>query len=256
MAITTEERRLLSLTKQEEALLKYLEKRQASMQEIAETLKRPRTSLYWPLTQLEKRNLVGYRLVGKRKRWYSRLSELPLRGKLGSLQSAAGDVRVVEGVESMRELWAAAFDRHPGERMTILEGNAAVYSVTEKTGIDFMLEGHKRAYERKIVIESILGEKVYADMAKQRVNPRIVKSLAQWNTWIGYVVPDEWIESDAAVLIFSDSVILADWTRERAILINTPEIVALLKSLCSVFQLIGRKVDIVSYVRSIASQHS
>ena len=224
------------------------------MQELADYLVLPRTSLYWPLTQLYKRSLVSYEKVGKRKRWYSRMGELPLRKKLGSIESVAGNIRVVESVPQLKELYNSALDLHATERVLILEGNMAARSVAQQGGIAFMTSWHERAYKQKIIIESVLGAKVYEDLLRQSINPEVVKSLARWDTWIAHIVPDEWINVDAAVVIFRDVAILADWTKGHAVLINTPEIVSLLKNFCKVFQLTGRKVDIVAEVRNAAAK--
>ncbi len=252
MQVSRPERMLLDLNRREAQILQALETlKSASIQELAGHTKLPRTSIYWPLKQLSKRNLIAYEMAGKRKRWYSRMGELPLRKKLGSLESIAGDVRVVEGAGQLRELYDIAIDLHPTERLVILEGNLSAQSIREQGGIDFMTKWHERAHQKKIIIESILGEKVYTDLMRQTIHPSIVGSLSRLNTWIAHIVPDEWINVDATLLLFRDTAILADWTRTHAVLVNTPEIVALLRSSCKVFQLTGRKVDIVAEVRSV-----
>jgi len=253
--VSKEERRLLSLTKRETELLRGLETlKKASMQDLSDTLKVSRTSLYWPLTQLQKRNLVAYEMLGKRKRWYSRMGELPLRKKLGSLESVAGDVRVVEGVEQLRELYSIAIDLHATERLIILEGNLSAQSIREQGGIEFMTTWHARANKKKVIIESIFGEKVHTELVQSSIDSNIVKSLSHLSTWIAHIVPDEWINVDATLLLFRDTAILADWTRAHAVLVNTPEIVALLRNSCKVFQLTGRKVNIVAEVRNAAAK--
>jgi len=255
MKITPAEQALLEFTKREKVILAALERLgDASMQELADYIRLPRTSIYWPLTQLCKRNIVAYNIAGKRKRWYSRMGELPLRKTLGSLESVAGDVRVVEGTAQIREMYNTALELHKTERVLILEGNAAVSSIAKQGGIDFMLAWHRRAHKNGIIIESVIGQKVYDKLLRLTIDPKVVKSLAQWETWIGHVVPDEWIEADAAAVIFRDVAILADWSKARAVLINTPDIVRLLRNFCAVYQSLGHKVDIVSDVRGAASR--
>lgn len=253
MRISNDELKLLSLNKNEIRLLKALEGRQGvSLQELSERLSVPRTSVYWPLSQLQKRNLVGYEMVGKRKRWYSRVGESALRRKLGALESVAGDVRVVEGVENIQELYRLALDLHPAERILILEGNVSVRSIAREAGTSFMAEWHGRALEKQIIIESIIGETVYAQLLKRAINPIVVRSLARLERWIAHIVPDVWIHTDASLVIFRDSAILADWSRAHAVFINTPEVVALMRGLCEGMRFAGRKVDIVSDVRAAA----
>ncbi len=257
MQVQKAERRLLGLNKRESELLSALERlKTASMQELADELKLPRTSLYWPLDQLYKRNLVVYEKVGKRKRWYSRMGELPLRKKLGSLETVAGDVRVVEGVEQIKELYRLSLDLHPTERVLILEGTVAATSIARKGGIDFLTEYHERAYKNKIIVESIFGEKLYENVLRMIVDPKIVRSLSRLNTWIAHIVPEEWMNVDAAVVLFRETAIIADWTKTHAVLVNNPEIVRLLRNFCEVFQLTGRKVDIVSEIRSAVAKSS
>lgn len=153
----------------------------------------------------------------------------------------------------MRALYNKALDLYPTERILVLEGSTAIHSVAQKGGIEFMLRWHTRAHEKKVIVESIISEKTYLQLEKKLINAKIVKSLARWKTWIGYVVPNDWIDVDAALVLFRGKAILADWSKEQAILIDTPEIVELLKNFCIVYKTVGKKVDIVKHVRSIAS---
>lgn len=253
MKLSVEEQILLGLTKREQLVLRSLEKLgQASMQQLAEHIKLPRTSLYWPLMQLYGRNLVAYELRGKRKYWYSRVGESIFRQKLGALESITGDMRIVEGVENIRALYRSALDLHKTERVLLLEGNRAVHSVTKKFGLAYMLQWHKEAQKRDIILESIVGEKVYENLGQNRINKEIIKSLANFKLWIGYVVPDSFIETDVALMLFRDTAIITDWQTERSVVINTPETVRLLRGFCSALQTAGKKVDIASYVRQAA----
>lgn len=252
MELSSEEQKLLALTPRERLVLKALEKlKKASMQELAEHLSLPRTSIHWSLTQMYWRNIVAYELKGKRKRWHSRVGELTFRRRLGALESVTGDMRIVEGVEDIRALYRSALELHTTERVLILEGNQAVHTIARKFGIPFMLEWHSEAQKRKIILESILGEGAYEDLQMKRIHPEVVKSLSQLEMWIGYVVPDTFINTDVALVLFRDVAIITDWDTERAIVINTPETVRLIRSFCTAFQEIGRKVDIASYVRKI-----
>lgn len=253
--LSKEESTLLSLTVREKKIIGALEKlKSASMQELAQALKVPRTSLYWPLSQLEGRNIVGHELQGKRKRYFARTAELSLRKKLGSLESTLGDIRVVEGLEHIRELYDASINIHAGERVIIVEGSQAVYTIAQKGGIDFMLAWHRRAHARHIVVETVVGERIFKDLEELRVNPRVIKSLAQLHLWIGYVVPDEWMNLDVALVLFRDVAFITDWDTERAIVINNQGVVQLLRNFSFAFQAVGRKVDIAAHVRGIAGK--
>lgn len=257
MKLSAEEQQLLGLTKREQLILRSLEKiGPASMQQLAACTKLPRTSLYWPLLQLYGRNLVAYELKGKRKYWYSRVGESPFRRRLGALESITGDMRIIEGVENIRALYRSALDLHKTERVLILEGNLAVHTVTKKFGVPFMLEWHKEAQKRNIILESIVGEKTYKDLGQKSLNKEIVKSLANFKLWIGYVVSDTFIETDVALMLFRDVAIITDWETERSVVINTPETVRLLRGFCSALQMVGKKVDIASYVRQAANTSS
>lgn len=255
MELSSDERKLLGLTKRELLILKALEKLEgASMQELAEYLKLPRTSIYWPLTQMYGRNIVAYELAGKRKRWHSRVGELTFRRRLGALESVAGDMRIVEGVENIQALYLAAIDLHQTERVLILEGNLAVHTVARKMGIPFMLTWHAEAKKRKIILESIVGEDTVAAIDAGKIHRDVIQSLAQIELWIGYVVPDSFIHTDVALVLFRDVAIVVDWDTGRAIVINTPETVRLIRSFAEGFKEIGRKIDIAGRVRSMAKR--
>ncbi len=250
MALSKEERRLLGVSTTQSRILRSLDKQAdgISIQALAKIAALPRTTLYWPLKQLERRNLIAFEYAGKRKRWFSRLSELPLRKKIGSLQSVAGDVHVVEGVEQIRKLYNLALDLHPSERLLILEGIAAAKSIRKKGGLPFISAWHVRAQRQRIILESILGEKTLNTSAQ--IDSRVLKSLSRLTLWIGYTVPDKWIDVDSTILLFRDAAVIADWKEERAVYINTPEIVRLIRNFCEVYKIVGKKVDIVSHIRT------
>lgn len=253
MTFSPYEKQVLDLTERELLVLKLLERiGSVSMSELANILRLPRTSLYWPLSELKRRGLVGYELKGKRKQWFSRMHAQPFQKKLGSLESIAGDVRVIEGINEVKKFYQTILDLPAGERVLILEGNKAVRTITQKAGVEFMRAWHMRAHKQRIIFESILGEQIYQDLTDRLLRPEVIKSLAQWELWIGYIVPDEWIEGDTALLLFKNTAVLVDWESERALVVTTPEMVAQFRRFCEAFKVAGRKVNIVSDVRTVA----
>jgi sulfur relay (sulfurtransferase) DsrC/TusE family protein len=244
MIISKDERNLLLLSKREIVIINALEQlKEASIQDIADHVEIPRTSLYWPLSQLLRRHLVAFKKVGKRKSWYSNMNQTLLRKNLGSISSIVGDVRVVESVEHMRELYMKALELHPAERVLILEGNKAVLSIAKHGGVEFMASWHAQAHKNNIIVESIIGESVYIKLIKNVMTPKVLQSLAMLDTWIAHRVPDTWLDVDSAVVLFRDVAIL--------VLINSPEIVRLIRNFCEMYQHIGSKVDIVAEVRKV-----
>lgn len=56
------------------------------------------------------------------------------------------------------------------------------------------------------------------------------------------------------MVLFRDVAIVVDWDTERAIVINTPEAVRLIRNLAEGFKEIGRKIDIASLVRKASER--
>lgn len=248
---------MLDLTPREVVVLRALEKSNGEglqIHELSDVLTLPHSSLTYTLGQLYERNLVTYDLRGRRKVWQSRLGEVAFRKRLGALESVAGDLRVVEGVEDIKALYLSALELHAHERLTILEGNAAVHTLRVKTGHEFMREWHTMAIKREIIAESILGESGYADIRAARIHPAVVESLTRFKLWIGYVVPDAFMNIDVAVIAFREVIILVDWASERAVVINTPEPVRLIRGFLDALVMTGRKVDLVKEVKLAAEK--
>lgn len=256
MHLDKEEIRLLNLNQNESALLNVLEKEKdgLSIQDLSKKLKTPRTSLYWPIQGLQSRGLVTYVLKGKRKNWLSKLGDSRLRQKIGSLESISSQVRIFEGRDQLKDLYKAVFSLHAEERVVIIEGSKAALSIAEKGGISFMVEWHTTVLEKKLIIESIFALSTHKKLKEGIIKADIVKSLARLHLWVGYLVPDRWIDTDSAILIFRDSLILADWQTERGVLINNREIVSLTANLVEIYKENGEKIDIVSLMRTLAGR--
>lgn len=248
MRLTVKEQRLLNLGKTEKIVLKALYKlEKASIKDIAAYTKLPRTTLYWPLLQLQKRDIVAFTLRGKRKLWH--LTNLTISPIISSAVSTPEGISVVEGVSNIHELYQRALNQFKTERVLILEGNKAVHSIADKSGLSFMLTWHKEAQRREIILESIVGEKTYNAIRQKQIRKEVLKSLGNFKLWIAYVLPDKFLEGDAALLLFQNVAIITDWSQERSILIQTPEVVQLIRGFCEALKLLGSKVDIVTVVR-------
>ncbi|HEV7449385.1 MAG TPA: hypothetical protein VGP13_02485 [Candidatus Paceibacterota bacterium] len=220
-----------------------------SIQGLVKTTRLHRTTVYWPLGRLQERGLAAFDLVGKRKRWYAVADPFSLLGKVEST-----DTQAIKGVEAIRRLYNKALESKRTDRVLILEGTKAIHSVARKGGVEFLERWHIRAHEKGIIVESILGEKTLRDLANQLVHAKVVKSLARWRLWVGYTVPDEFIDFDATLVVFGNRAILADWERGYAVSIENTEIVALIKSFCRAYKMLGKKIDIVKYIKTIAPQ--
>ncbi len=248
---------MLDLSPREVVVLRALEECDddgLQIYELSDVLSLPHSSLTYTLGQLYERNLVAYELRGRRKIWQSRLGDVAFRKRLGSLESVAGDMRIVEGTEAIKALYLSALELHPHERLTILEGNAAVHTLRVKVGHEFMREWHTLAIKREIIAESILGESGFADIRAARIHPAVVESLTRFKLWVGYVVPDAFMKIDVAVIAFREVIIIVDWASERAVVINTPEPVRLIRGFLDALVMTGRKVDLVKEVKLAADK--
>jgi predicted transcriptional regulator len=239
---------VLGLSVLEQKVLSVLEtKGSLSMQELSDKVGAPRTTVYWPLTRLHKRGLVGYNTIGKRKRWHSALEHAAILGK-------NRETELIRGVDSMRRLYNQLLLLGRNERVIFVEGKRAIHAVAEKAGIEFMTHWHTRAHEKRIIIESVISKTTFEEIASHKVRKRVVESLARWETWIGHVVPDELLNPNTAVVIYPHGAIIADWDNEQALHITQPEFVSTLRKMRDMHQILGEKKHIVAHTRTAASR--
>lgn len=251
--LTKQEITLLDLKPGEVRLINVLEASQTGLDMAAmqKQLALPRTTLSSELHRLQERGLVRAERKGRSNVWHAALGSTLLRQSTASWDESFAEVRVYEGVEEIKELYRRALAVRQEERVTIVEGKQAVNAIGEKAGITFIESWHTVALERKLIMESLFSEDTIRRIQAGEIAPRIIKSLQRFVLWVGFVVPDNVINTNSALILFRHSLILVDWNKERGVYVENREIVTLMRHMIEVYKSQARQVNLVKLVNQV-----
>lgn len=221
------------------------------MSRLQKRLALPRTTIASELYRLQDRGLVRADRVGRNNIWKSTLDHSVLRQPAGAAQGVFSEARVYEGVTEIKDLYRRALTIHKAERVTIVEGTQAVKTIADKAGVEFVASWHSVALERQLIMESLISEHTLRQVQAGDIAPEIITSLQRFVLWVGYVVPDNIINTNSALLVFRDSLILVDWNKELGMFIENREVVTLIRHLIEAYRAHARQVNLVKLINQL-----
>jgi sugar-specific transcriptional regulator TrmB len=255
---------LLGLKAKEVAILRALTGHELSIAELSEHSKIARMTLYPLLTRLRARGFIDYRRSGKRRLW-GLVPNAQLRARFESAQSElaphterqghtvrlsseyGSELVFHRGVRRILDVVAELIRQEPNGVLKGIQSTSSGYRGLEKSGDAAASKINALIKKHKIIVEAVLDES-FLHAAQKRTSSRWKKSYIgrMANTSI---VPDEYLNFNADLFLFSKRALLINWHDEVAIDITNTEILKMLERLFDFMHASGEKVDTNALVR-------
>jgi DNA-binding transcriptional ArsR family regulator len=263
---------LLNISKHEASVLRVLDQEEPlSVSRIAAQSKVPRMSVYLALASLKGRGLIYFKRKGKRRFWF-RHSDKEIASLLGriaeKIHSHTGRVEVAHGdtgfalLKGLPDLFAI-FERiakgHKAQRLIGIQPTASLRNVLKRFSWDKLQPIQESIRKNKIIIEGLLREDYYPTLATLLRDPvakkKALESFIGRSTDMAFV-SNEYLNSEAELMMFGDIAFLVNWKDEVALEIKNKDMLDFLKELFDLARGYGRKVNQERHIKSILEKLS
>lgn len=247
--------KVLRLSSLEKMLFEKLSLEPQSISRLAITLKKPRTSLYYPLRSLKERGLIETARVGKRIRW-RRAAENPLIFSPSILFSETSGTKVSTSHHSEFFLRQGKSElvgiyqnlSHARNiRAMVIQPNQSIKSILKVFSQNELIKINTRIKKNSIILETILQENVipfYIELLKIKKWPasKVFAAFRERMADTTYI-PKEFFNFDAEIIIMPRVAYLIHWGNFTAVEIRNQEMIGLLRDLFTFTKHFGRKIN-------------
>src|ERR1035437_7551471 len=241
----------LGLSPKEHAVLVVLQQQPLAhkISKIALESELPHTTVGFILKKLEKRKLVRRVRNGNHFEWvYRRNIDMidnvnkPEELSVGSNKESF--FLVVFGMINIIKELTKILELGPTERLYSIQGAGISNTILNKMDMKFMYRIHDEVRRRKIIIEGVVAESVFA-LFKKMSESQLLSHLDRMT--IAYILPDEVVKFPLDIFIFRDRVLLVDYEAERLVRIDDSALSQVFKSLFYIAEQYGKKVNLNDY---------
>lgn len=262
MSLTKNDEINLGLSKREAIIFSALEIcEHATVTNLAEKTKIPRTTVSFLLKKLKRRGFVNKIAIKNHKKW--RLvprDELMkrLRKTIRSFESATDILGGISGNEIGIEAYQGktnikrAYRRMLGvgtnDRVYAIQGNKSAALSIEKLEKEYFYDLHKEFKNKKVIIEGVISESTLRLFQKLNIE-ELYSHLGR--LVVAFIIPDEFIDFDMDIVFFGNSVFLVSVEKEIVLFIKNDSIVKAFKGLLLLAQNTGRKIDLNAHIKEL-----
>lgn len=241
MGVSKEEARVLGLTKNEQVLLRVLEDGPFRISQLTQLSGLPRMTVYSVLSALMKRGFVIKARFGRY--WRYTLGAIPsIASRLPHANEAA-----INGVLSIAGLYEKMFRVHAEERVQVIQGAQSWKRVVANVSLQLLNALNASIKQNRIILEAIVSASIVDLSAAQKAS---WKRNMEGRTTGVTLVPDEVLDSRIEVWIFSDTVLLTDWSKELCHVLDGADATRLFTALFNSFQGLGKRFDANAFLRA------
>lgn len=252
----------MGLSREEAVILEMLQKTaRSSVTGLADSVKIPRTTVHFLLKKLKKRGFVEQIKIGGHYEWKI-FSQTDLSRKLRKLLAAfelksdilggiEGDdigVEVYKGKEKIKEIYKNILKVGNNERVYVIQGNKSAKKALQKIDKEYFFDFHKAFKKRRVIMEGVIGESTLEIF--KRLTTKELESHSD-RLIITHVVPDQFVDFNVDIIMYSNSVFIVNIEEENIIFIKNISIIQALKSLLSFMQANSEKIDLNAYIKQI-----
>jgi DNA-binding transcriptional ArsR family regulator len=244
-------------TKNEILLLSSISTKAKNISQIARETGISRTTLYTSLRNLLGRKIIESRQSGRSVLWtINEDFSLNNESKATKNIDAPAGFKVLKGIKELTKIWdKISLANKNNERVLGIQPTRSMINTISKMNPKELLDINNSILKNKVIIEGLLREDYYekligyykGDVGKQK---DILKSFMGRATDM-ILVGNEYLNSDADLIILKDSAILQNWKTEEAIEIKNKDMIELLKELFDLARGYGRKVDQNEYLNGL-----
>ncbi len=228
------------LSRKEEEVYMTLLKRDATIQELSEELRRPRSSLLLLLRSLEKQGLARRIRLGRRNIWQAAnprnilklaqeqlnatreiLPTLVAEQGAGRSGSSVPEIRIYESQRGLRIVYDSILTLRKGEKVFTLEGSKSVESKLRLLPLSYITKWQKVLKQKSLILESVISEssvRLLAGSAKRLIEPHIGRPM------ITHVVADSRLCMDLDIILYGRNAAFIDIQRNLATVITDEKI--------------------------------
>lgn len=251
--------KILDLSKEQLRVFNSLKAPQNPTQ-IAKEIKLPRTTISYILKELVDRGLVTKKRHGKRylytKSDTEKLNKLTdevrllLDNSLSDIISIPSfeDIKVYKGIKSIIDLQTKLLKDEPRHsRVKVIQPNKSFIAMFDNASVEEIIEYNKAISESKVILDAILEDNAYDEYLNywkvdpegfERLNPSYLERTTDY-----VEVKRNSISFSSELWIYTDLILIINWSKKNAILIKNLESRGLLEALYDTLKSQGDKVD-------------
>lgn len=255
--ITMPQAGLLGLTSQEKKILNSLvHTSDVTATAISDHVSEPRTTVNFYLKKLLDKGWV--------KRVISQESQYPLwclndknsiKNTLSSFFTLVGITPTVlttttikEGYEQVKIAYEKILEAGKAERVFVIQGSHTPFAALQNLPIEFIEKIHTVQKQKPIILDGITSEKALSLF--NRMTERELRSHYGRLTVV-YVIPDEYLDFDAEIFIFQNSIIIIQPEAANSFIIQDESTARALKMLIEFMKQYAQKVDMNTYIKKL-----
>lgn len=257
--ITIPQAELLGLTSQEKKVLNLLvtSKESLTATAISGHISEPRTTVNFYLKKLLNKGWVEkvkspksqyplWRLNDEKKIIRDTISSFFTL--MGITQNALATLTTREGYEQVKAAYERILEAGKTERVFVIQGSHSPSATLKNLPIEFIEEMHTTQKQKQIILEGITSEKGLSVF--NGMTPRELQSHYGRLTVV-YVIPDEYLDFDAEIFIFKNSIIIIQPGTAKSHIINDENVALALKKLIEFIEQYAQKVDVNSHIKEL-----
>lgn len=234
---------MLGLTKNEQVLLQVLEEGPFRVSQLTHLSDLPRMTVYSVLSALMKRGFVIKERFGRF--WRYKSAHIP---SIFTLPGNPNEQKTAhKGVLSIAQLYEKMFRLHAFQRIQVIQSVKSWKQALEKVPLKLLNTLNAGIKQNRIILEAIVSSSIAELSKSQKIS---WKQNMEGRTTGVTLVPDEMLNFDAEVLIFSDTVLITNWKKETCHVLEGADMVRLFVTLFGSLQGLGKHFDSNAFLRA------
>ncbi|HEY4511294.1 MAG TPA: helix-turn-helix domain-containing protein [Candidatus Paceibacterota bacterium] len=248
-------KRFMGLSDREFSVLFFLRTAgKKNVSKIAEGTQLPRTTVGFILQELLKRNLVLRISVAGHYEWCIRSPDV-IKSQVETVQelwlgkkdhASVPVVRIEHGAKAFQTVADAIMALSRGERVFFIQGFLSAQQSLKKFDKKILAVLHEKVRTGKIILDGVAGEKVldlFHRMSRQELESHRDRPV------ISYIVPGNYFQTTADILIFRDTVLFLNYSDETLLEVRHKMIADSLREVVEFIEDHAKKIDINEYIR-------
>jgi len=167
---------------------------------------------------------------------------------VGITPTALTTVTVKEGYEQIKDAYEKILEVGKTERVFVIQGSHSPFATIKNLPVEFIEKMHETQKQKPIILEGITsnsGLSVFDDMTMRELRSHYGRLT------VVYVIPDEYLDFDAEIFIFKNSIVIIQPDTATSLVIKDENIALALKKLIEFIELYAQKVDVNSYIKEL-----
>lgn len=252
--------KILNLSSKEAKILNYLKSNQTTtVTSLAKLTKIPRTSVEFYLKNHKKRGLVEKVKIKNHFEW-QKVDDLCLASKfrglinnldyyseiIGKIEDKSIIIEVFRSQKKIIEAATKILKFNPAHRVFYIQcADSPKYQIS-KIPKQFVFEFHHKLKKSGIIMEVIAAQAIlpyFKKLSKKELESHLGRPM------INYLVPNEFVDFGADVIMHKDLIIILNYSDESVIFIKNKLIANIFTKLFELIQSFSQKFDLNKYIQ-------